>query len=143
LRLAAQNHSRPIDGRVHDDEGGLHPRPKERGLPVPPHHSRTGDKHNIMTRKVATIELYEEDNGYISSRVKYDDPKISEHKKMAIWIMFETIDRNFNTVYRLPHEEIHKLRNAREEGNGSVIPTLVEMLLLKGDEVPMLVPRGK
>jgi len=96
-----------------------------------------------MTRKVATIELYEEDNGYISSRVKYDDPKISEHKKMAIWIMFETIDRNFNTVYRLPHEEIHKWRNAREEGNGSVIPTLVEMLLLKGDEVPMLVPRGK
>jgi hypothetical protein len=94
-----------------------------------------------MSRKIATIELNEEDNGYISSRVKYDDPKISEHKKMAIWITFETIDRNFNTVYRLSNEEIQALRNVREEGDGGVIPTLVEILLLKGDEVPMLVPK--
>lgn len=96
-----------------------------------------------MSRRVATIELNEEEDGYISSRVKYDDPKISEHKKMAIWITFESINRNFNTVYRLSDEEIQTLRNVREEGDGSVIPTLVELLLLKGDGVPMLVPKKK
>lgn len=99
------------------------------------------DIRYCMSRKIATIEFDEENNGYISSRVKYDDPKISEHKKMAIWITFETIDRNFNTVYRLSNEEIHTLRNVREDGDGSVIPTLAEMLLLKGDEVPMLLPK--
>lgn len=96
-----------------------------------------------MSRKIATIEIYEDENERITSSVKYEDPKISEHKKMAIWITFESIKRNFNTVYILSNEEIHTLRNVREEGDGGVIPTLVEMLLLKGDEVPMLVPKGK
>lgn len=96
-----------------------------------------------MVKKLATIEINEEDNGNISSHVKYDDPKMSQHKKMAIWITFETINRNFNTIYRLSDEEIHMLRNVREEGDGSVIPRLVELLLLKGDEVPMLIPKEK
>ena len=96
-----------------------------------------------MVRKLATIEINEEDNGNISSRVKYDDPKMSQHKKMAIWVTFESINRNFNTIYRLSDEEIQELRNMREEGNGSVIPRLVELLLLKGDEVPMLIPKEK
>lgn len=92
-----------------------------------------------MKRKVATIEIYEEDNGNVFGNMKYDDPTISEHKKMAIWITFVSLNRNFNTVYRLSDEEIHELCNVREKGD--VIPKLVEMLLLKGDEVPMLVPK--
>jgi hypothetical protein len=99
-----------------------------------------GDKHYIMKgRKITTIEIYEEDDGNISSRIRYDDPKISEHKKMAFWLTFETIDRNLNTVYRLSDDEIQELRNVRE--SGEVIPALVEILLKKGDEVPMLVPK--
>lgn len=96
-----------------------------------------------MVKKLATIEINEEDNGNISSCVKYDDPKMSQHKKMAIWVTFESINRNFNTIYRLSDEEIQELRNVREEGDGSVIPTIVNMLLQKGDEVPMLIPKEK
>jgi hypothetical protein len=93
----------------------------------------------MKRRKITTIEIYEEDDGHISNRIKYDDPKISEHKKMAFWLTFETIQRNLNTVYRLSDDEIQALRNTRE--SGEVIPVLVEMLLKKGDEVPMLVPK--